>query len=125
MDRLQQRVARLKGMLDAVELDHRQDMVMRAIVDILDEMALSLAEVETVQSELEEYVQDLDDDLVALEEEMSGEASDGETEREPDETIEIECPHCKEHIRFEENAFLEADQVECPNCHHVIYTDED
>ena len=89
MDRLQQRVARLKGMLDAVELDHRQDMVMRAVVDILDEMALSLAEVETVQSELEEYVQDLDDDLVALEEEVSGEAAEGETEREPDETIEI------------------------------------
>ena len=64
-----EKVAYLKGLAQGLGLDenNKQDKLIQSIIDVLDDMALSVADLETGLDELGEQVDDIDEDLAAVE----------------------------------------------------------
>lgn len=131
---VKERIAYVRGLIEGAE-SFQPDPTSRAVWEnlliVCDELAESVAELETAQSELEEYVEGIDTDLCDLEEEVYGEeyAADGDDldeeeagDENEDEFVRTECPRCGEEVYFEEG-FLYDDDVEisCPECGEVLY----
>ena len=112
-----EKVAYLKGLLEGLKLDENSDSakVFRAIVDVLDEVAL---EIEDLTDEVREIGDGLDvvsDDLGDVED-VVFEDEDDEDEDDDDEPVyATTCPECEEEILFDES-YLEDGAITCPNC---------
>ena len=122
---LNERVSYLRGLADGtgIKEDTDEGKLLTHIIDVLDEMAQAMSELETSQSELDDYVETIDGDLTDLEDQVFGEESDGEEEDEDSHYIEVECPHCHETVFFDEGIFDEEDDIVCPNCNKTIYSE--
>lgn len=134
---VKERIAYVRGLIEGAE-SFQPDPTSRAVWEnlliVCDELAENVAELETAQFELEEYVETIDTDLYDLEEEVYGEGYEhgDELELDEDETsdedeteekfVRTECPRCGEEVYFEE-AFLYDEDVEisCPECGEVLY----
>ena len=102
-----EKVAYLKGLAQGLGLDadNKQDKLIAAIIDVLDDMALSVADLEAGLDELGEQVDDIDEDLAAVEEDLY-EDEDGcscgcdhdDCGCCADDFIEVKCPQCGETI---------------------------
>lgn len=127
---LTEKVAYLKGLVEGLGIDETtsQGKVTKAMVDILDEMALSIADLEDSTSELYEEVEALDEDLGYLEEDFYEEEYDDDEDDEEDdddcdcdcdcccdEIYEVECPNCHEEICID-GEILDRGSIDCPNC---------
>ncbi|MGC8489874.1 MAG: CD1247 N-terminal domain-containing protein [Clostridia bacterium] len=137
MSELRRQVARLASLSARYDLAEagREGKVLSEVIQVLREMALELDEVVQNQREIEDYVEDIDNDLLFLEEAVS-DTDDEDEEWEPDvdldtledasgdgETyIELECPACDQPSYFAEHLFAE-DPVElsCPHCGYVVF----
>lgn len=137
MSELRRQVARLASLSARYDLAEagREGKVLSEVIQVLREMALELDEVVQNQREIEDYVEDIDNDLLFLEEAVS-DTDDEDEEWEPDvdmntlegasgdgETyIELECPRCDQPSYFAEHLFAE-DPVElsCPHCGYVVF----
>ena len=120
---ISEKVAYLKGLMEGMNLsaDSNEGKLFRAIVDVLDEIAL---EVEDLTDEVMELGDGLDvssDDLGDVEDIIYDEDDDDYEELDEDEDDEEEecyattCPECEEEIFFDDSV-LEDGKVECPNC---------
>lgn len=123
MKDVKEQVAYLKGLIDGSDFlmkEGKERVVWERMLELFSAVAEGLEELKTGQKELEEYAEALDDDLSEVEENLFGE------EEEPgDEFVEMECPHCKESVRFAEDLLYEDDvEVTCPNCGEVVYASE-
>ena len=111
-----EKVAYLKGLMEGLDLDKttKEGKVLAAMADILEDMALTVADscdqIDAIDEDLEtleEYVYDeldLDDDYAFdFEDDDSGE-------------YEFECPNCHEVVFIDESVFEEGKEIECPNC---------
>ncbi len=124
---LGEKVSYLRGLIEGMgyKEDSNEGRIYLGIVDILQEMADAIAELETSQSELNEYVEALDEDLTDVEDEVFGTGGDDEDDEEGDyRYIEVECPHCHDTVYFDEEIFDEDDDIVCPTCNKVIYSSE-
>ena len=123
---LNERVSYLRGLADGtgIKEDTDEGKLLTHIIDVLDEMAQAMSELETSQSELDDYVETIDGDLTDLEDQVFGEESDGEEEDEDSHYIEVECPHCHETVFFDEGIFDGEDDIVCPNCNKTIYSED-
>lgn len=128
-----ERVAYLKGLVNGLEIDatQKEGKVIYAILEVLDEMAATIVDLEEAYDEVEEVVDTLDEDLGQLEEDfydLDGECDcdacdDDEHSCEcddccgPDEDAfyEVVCPSCGNTICLSED-MLEAGGIDCPNC---------
>lgn len=123
MKQVKEQVAYLKGLVDGSDFlakEGKERLVWERMLELLSSLAEGLDELQGGQKELEEYVEALDDDLADVEEELFG----GEDEDE-EEFVEMECPHCKESVRFAEELLYEDDvEVTCPNCGETVYASE-
>jgi hypothetical protein len=111
-----EKVAYLKGLLEGLKLDENSDSakVFRAIVDVLDEVAL---EIEDLTDEVREIGDGLDvvsDDLGDVED-VVFEDEDDEDEDDDEPVYATTCPECEEEILFDES-YLEDGAITCPNC---------
>lgn len=129
MEYLFERVSYLKGLAEGMKIDENtnEGKLMVKIIDVLDDMAIAINELAETQDELDEYVDIIDEDLSAVEDDLYGdldEDEDDECECDDDDEdtdfIEIECPHCKEFVYFDEEIILNSEEVTCPNCHKTI-----
>ncbi len=111
-----EKVAYLKGLMEGLDLDKttKEGKVLAAMADILEDMALTVADscdqIDAIDEDLEtleEYVYDeldLDDDYdFDFDDDDSGE-------------YEFECPNCHEVVFIDESVFEEGKEIECPNC---------
>jgi ribosomal protein S27AE len=143
MSELRRKVAHLTGLSERYGLaeSDRQGRVLAEVIQVLREMALDLDEVLQNQREIEDYVEEIDNDLLSLEEavvdeededevDTGEEDEDGEGEDEDeawktdvDETyIELECPRCDQPSYFAEHLFYEDDvELTCPHCGYVVF----
>ena len=122
-----EKVAYLKGLADGLNLDKdsKEGKLFAAIIDVLDDMALEIEDMQELQMELSEGLDAVSDDLEDIEdivyEEWEEDDDDYEDEDEEDEEEESEdcyattCPTCEEEIFFDES-ILEEGEVICPNC---------
>lgn len=137
-----EKVAYLKGLAEGLEIssDSKNGKIIKGILDILEDMADSIAVLEDGNETLEDYITEIDEDLGMLEEECektcghklykqseknAGDSgkSDGEEKESADSELldgvfEMRCPHCKEHIWIETDDILNSDDmsIECPEC---------
>ena len=120
-----EKVAYLKGLAEGMELDtdKKEGKLLAAIIDVLDDIALELQDIEDEQAELSEGLDAVSDDLEDVEDVVfeDWDEDDDEDEYEEDELDEDEdcyvttCPTCEETIYFDES-ILEDGEVICPNC---------
>ena len=116
-----EKVAYLKGLAEGMELnaEKKEGKLLLAIIDVLEDIALELSDIEDAQEELGEGLDAVSDDLEDVEDLLYGE--DDEPEYELDDLGEDEdcyattCPTCEESIYFDESV-LEDGEVLCPNC---------
>lgn len=115
-------VAYLRGLTEGLELDAttKEGKLLLAIVDVLEEMASSLKDVEEICDELDEMVDILDEDLSDLEDDVYGDEDEDEDEDEDDEEVdgeiyEVTCPACDNMIYLDEECLL-CGEISCPEC---------
>ncbi len=114
-----EKVAYIKGLIEGLGLDgdKPETKVINAIVDVLDEIALTVSDNEERIEYLEGYTDELDDDLALLEDEVYGDDDDDyydPCEDCPDEVVCVECPNCGEEVCLDET--MDFDKIKCPSC---------
>ena len=123
--------AYLRGLLEGYELDSnkKETKLFTKILELIDEMADHITALEADNAELREYIEELDQDLGAVEEDLyvtdeDDEYYDDEDEDEYDEFddeedyYELECPSCGEIVCFDGS--LDPDNLVCPACGEKI-----
>lgn len=115
---ISERVAFLKGLSEGMKLDDGKDetKLLKAIIDVLDDIALSVADLEDASAMMQEQLDAVDEDLDELEEFVYTDDDDMDYDAFDDEEIyEVECPACHETICVDEE-ILEDGGIDCPNC---------
>ncbi len=131
MSTISDQVAYLKGLAEGLKISDADSngKLLLAIIDTLGTISTTVAKIEAAQKELDEYVEDIDDDLSAIEDLLlDDDDDDDDDEDEDDETdglIEYDCPHCDTTIVFEEDAVIMEEDHKCPNCGKAIFGEED
>ena len=119
-----EKVAYLKGLAEGMELntEKKEGKLLSAIIDVLEDIALELADVLDAQEELGEGLDAVSDDLEDVEDLLYGEDEEDEEGRyelddlgEDEDCYATTCPTCEETIYFDESV-LEDGEVICPNC---------
>jgi uncharacterized protein YbaR (Trm112 family) len=131
-----EKVAYLKGLFEGMEIDEntKEGKLLKAVVDVLGELAEDHADLEDYVAELTEQVDAVDEDLSSLEdvvyEELDDEC-DGDCEGcdgcddWDDDLYDVTCPSCKESFEVDEETLLDGG-VDCPNCgEHLEFDIED
>lgn len=98
-----EKAAYIRGLMEGMDLDPnaKETKLFNAIVDLLDDLSLSVEEMEDAYDELSGQVDEIDEDLGELNEEMLDEGS-------------IDCPNCGETLEFD---LEEDDSCDCgENC---------
>ncbi|MBX5466525.1 MAG: zinc-ribbon domain-containing protein [Firmicutes bacterium] len=130
---LRRRISHLEGMADRLELREggREGRMLAEMVDVLREMALDVEEIGANQVDLENYVEELDTDLMHLEEDLYARGrgprrTRAEGVREADYIV-LECPRCNKESSYNPALFEEEGiQLTCPHCGNIVYdSDED
>ena len=125
---IMERVAYLKGLVEGMEIDttKKEGKILAAIIDVLEELSLEVADLWDDQIELAEGMDVISDDLADIEDIIYDELDDEDEDEDEEEYYEDElgededcyattCPTCEETIYFDESV-LEEGEVICPNC---------
>ena len=125
-----EKVAYLKGLADGLAIDtekSKEGKLISVMIDILEEMGMSIEDLEENATALGEELDAVSDDLADVEEAVFGD-EDEDDERccdEDEDFFEVECPNCEQPLVIDEDV-LEAGVIECPNCHsQFAVSDED
>lgn len=113
-----EKVAYIKGLAEGLELDTstKEGKILNAIIDLLDDMATEIYDIEEGCSALVDQIDAVDEDLSSVEELLYGDDDcDCDCCDDEDELYEIECPSCHDIIYLDEE-MLEEDGIDCPNC---------
>lgn len=119
-----EKVAYIKGMFDGMALDteaSKEAKLIGAIIDVLEEVSLSIEDLEDEVDLLSEGLDVVSEDLEEVEEllyDEDDEEYDDENEDDYDEDedfFEVECPNCEEALVIDSDV-LDAGFVQCPNC---------
>ena len=126
---LLEKVAYLKGLMSGLELDEdkKETKVFNAIVDILDDLAATVTDIEEETEEMCELLDVLDEDLGDVEEAVFGDDEDDEDCcccDDEEETYEVTCPTCNNTIYIDES-MLDEGEMKCPNCGQELEFDLD
>lgn len=111
-----EKVAYIRGLMDAIEWDDSPNTkIMKSIVDVLEDLALTTADLEDGVAELSEEIDVIDEDLGALEDDFYGEDECDCCGDDDEPYYEVECPNCGDTICLDEDLLSEG-EIECPNC---------
>ena len=119
-----EKVAYLKGLADGLELDtdKKEGKLLAAIIDVLEDIALELEDIQDEQAELADGLDAVSDDLEDVEDVVFEDFDDDEDDEyyedeldEDEDCYATTCPTCEETIYFDESV-LEEGEVICPNC---------
>ena len=128
-----EKVAYLKGLADGLAIDtekSKEGKLISVIIDILEEMGMSIEDLEENTTALGEELDAVSDDLADVEEILYEEDEDEDEdecccgEDDEDDFFEVECPNCQEPLVIDEDV-LEAGVIECPNCHSQFAVSDD
>ena len=124
-----EKVSYLKGLAEGLSIDDttKEGKIIKAIIDVLDDVAFSVADLEDGLAEVCDQVDLIDEDLEALEEEFYGDEDECDCDGCSDEDFdgdlyEVQCPACGDTICIDEET-LEQGEIECPNCGELLEFD--
>ena len=115
---ISEKVASLKGLAEGLNLDtekSKEGKLISVMIGILEEVGLSIEDLEENALALGEEIDVLSDDLADVEAEVFGEEEDDEDDEDEDDYFEVECPNCEEPLIIDDEA-LAAGEIQCPNC---------
>ena len=114
---ISEKVAYLKGLAEGLYLDtekSKEGKLISVMIGILEEVGLSIEDLEENAHALGEEIDALSDDLADVEsvvfeddEEDSGDYDD--------DWFEVECPNCEEPLIIDDKALADG-FIQCPNC---------
>ena len=117
-----EKVAYLKGLAEGLGLDEqtKEGKLISVMIDILDDIALEMQDLQDEQYDIKEGLDAVSDDLNDVEsflhEAFDEEDEEDDEEEEDEESVyETTCPNCEEEIFFDEDTLADG-YVECPNC---------
>lgn len=124
-----EKVAHLKGLVEGMDFaESKESKVLNEVLDILEDIALTVSDLDDEMGLVTEQLDAVDEDLADLEEVFYDECEDccdcGDDCCCDDEMYEVECPECGETVYFDEEIILEG-EAECPNCGTVLEFDVD
>lgn len=124
-----EKVAYLKGLVEGLDFDKddKETKVINAVLDVLEDLALAVSDLDDEMELVTEQLDAVDEDLADLEEIFYDECDDCDCDDDcdccgDDEMYEVECPACGEVIYFDEEIILDG-EAECPNCGEVLEFD--
>ena len=118
---ISEKVAYLKGLAEGLAIDtekSKEGKLISVIIGILEEIGMSIEDLEENTVALGEEIDTISDDLSDLETVVYDEDEDAcccEDEGDDEDFFEVECPNCKEPLEIDSDV-LEAGFVQCPNC---------
>ncbi|MEE1219257.1 MAG: hypothetical protein U0L20_04980 [Ruminococcus sp.] len=133
---LTEKIAYIRGLAEGLNLDESKPevKVINAIVDLLDDMAYSVSDMEDLYDELSAQVDEIDQDLADVESDVYDDEDcdccdcdcDCDDEDfdfdEEDPFYEVTCGACGQKINVSEDVLLEG-EIECPNCSELLEFD--
>ena len=114
-----ERVAYVRGLFEGFEVnvDKKEGRLFKEIIDLLEDMALSITDLEEENEALQEVIDAMIEDI--YDDDDSYDEEDVETDDmayDPDsELFEVVCPSCGEEIYVDEAA-LSQGSIACPAC---------
>ncbi len=119
-----EKVAYIRGLAEGLELDgnKKEVKVLNAIIELLDDMAMSLSDLEEGYNDMADQLDAVDEDLGSLEDDFYGDEDEDDDEDEC--YYEVTCPNCHETICLSED-IIEDGQMDCPNCGETLEFDID
>jgi len=131
---ISEKVAFLRGLMSGLSFDEdsKEAKVFEAIIDTLDEIALSITDLEENQGEMDELLSIIDEDLGELEDDYYDLDDDEDDDDEDydeffdddEELYEVVCPTCGDTICLDEE-MIEEGEIACPNCGEHLEFDLD
>ena len=124
-----EKAAYLKGFADAADLQSDKDVakVLAKIIDMLDDLAVCVADLDDTADAITEQLDAVDEDLGLLEEYVYDDEYEDEDdddfwsdEDEDDVTYELTCPECGKVIYLDDSIFDSDDEITCPACGAVL-----
>ena len=116
---ISEKVAYLKGLAEGLNLDtekSKEGKLISVMIGILEEIGLSIEDLEENAQALGEEIDALSDDLSDVESVVFDEdEDDGEEEDYDDDWFEVECPTCEQTLVIDDKALAEG-FIQCPNC---------
>lgn len=124
-----EKVSYLKGLAEGLKIsdDKAEGKLLLSIIDVLDDMALTIEDLDDGLAEVCEQMDEIDEDLGTLEEEyyssLDEDLDDDDFCLDDDDAIyEVECPSCNETICIDEE-MLEEGEINCPSCGELLEFD--
>ena len=123
-----EKAAYIRGLMEGMDLDPnaKETKLFNAIVDLLDDLSLSVEEMEDAYDELSGQVDEIDEDLGELEEEFydidEDEDDDDDDAREHERYNDATCPNCLDTLELTEE-MLDEGSIDCPNCGETLEFD--
>ena len=138
---LTEKAAYIKGLADGLNYNKEsaEGKLIAALIDMVDEMAQTISDLEADVVELNDYIEEIDEDLGDVEEYLAEDDDDDDDDCECDgdcdccdeccdcdcdcfdddeEYYEIKCPSCGEVVCFDES--IDPEDLMCPACHEKI-----
>ena len=117
---ISEKVAYLKGLAEGLDLDtqkSKEAKLISVMIGILEEIGLSIEDLEENALALGEEIDVLSDDLADVEEVVFEDEDDEDEDEEDydDDWFEVECPTCEEPLIIDDEALAEG-YIQCPNC---------
>ena len=127
---IKEKVAYIKGLAEGLALDEndKNGKLIAAIIDLLGDMAEEIDAIAENAEYLENYIEELDEDLGMVEEDLycgeddeddddDFEDDDDEDEEEEDddeEIVVVTCPGCGDGVYLDDT--MDFDEIKCPSC---------
>ncbi len=123
---ISEKVAYIKGLMEGMKLDESKDEIKltQKIVEVLEDMALTVSDLEDSLDIVGEQVDAVDEDLDALE---SYVYDDDECDDDcccDDDVYEVKCPKCGNMI-YVDGDILDEGSIDCPSCGEKLEFDVD
>ena len=120
---ISEKVAYLKGLAEGLDLDvekSKEAKLISVMIGILEEVAMSIEDLEENDLDLGEEIDVLSDDLADVEEVVFGDDFDEDEDEE--DYFEVACPNCEEPLTIDDEVLAEG-VIQCPNCEEKFSLD--
>jgi ribosomal protein S27E len=124
---MMEKVAYLKGLTEGLGLDDstKEGKVIKLVIDLLDDVVLTLSDVADGFALLEDQLELIDQDL----EEIVGDVYDmddldAHSHLYEGELYEVTCPSCNDVV-YADEAMLGEKEINCPSCGELLEFDLD
>ena len=127
---LNEKASYIKGLADGLEIDKesKEGKVIAALLDLVGEMTEAITCLADDVDELNDYIEEIDEDLGSVEEvlceyeddeyddefDCDGDCDECDCCCEDEDFFEVECPACGEEICFDST--VDPEELRCPAC---------